>query len=224
MGFVNYLCDPKLKVMIERVPVSVYAEMTPNPGVMKFVANKRLIEFDSVEIKNIEEAVDCELASKLFHFPFVKEIFISGNYLSITKFNIVEWDDVAMEIRTFMTEYLSTNPGFIMEDPGNKVVSQPASDASGSSAAPGVVLPNIEDLGEVEKRIVDILEEYVKPAVQGDGGNIAFISYEDKKVNVLLQGACSGCPSSTATLKSGIQNILQQMLPTLVDDVVAVNG
>lgn len=123
-----------------------------------------------------------------------------------------------------MTEYLSKNSGFIMEDPGTKAISQPASDASGSSAAPGVVLPNIEDLGEVEKRIVDILEEYVKPAVQGDGGNIAFISYEDKKVNVLLQGACSGCPSSTATLKSGIQNILQQMLPTLVDDVVAVNG
>ena len=151
MGFVNYLCDPKLKVMIERVPVSVYAEMTPNPGVMKFVANKRLIEFDSVEIKNIEEAVDCELASKLFHFPFVKEIFVSGNYLSITKFNIVEWDDVAMEIRTFMTEYLSKNSGFIMEDPGTKAISQPASDDSGSSAAPGVVLPNIEDLGEVEK-------------------------------------------------------------------------
>jgi Fe-S cluster biogenesis protein NfuA len=155
----------------------------------------------------------------------VKEIFVSGNYLSITKFNIVEWDDVAMEIRTFMTEYLSTNPGFIMEDPGNKVVSQSASsDESASTPASGVVLPNVEDLGEVEKRIVDILEEYVKPAVQGDGGNIAFISYEDKKVNVLLQGACSGCPSSTATLKSGIQNILQQMLPTLVDDVVAVNG
>ncbi len=210
--------------MIERVPVSVYAEMTPNPAVMKFVANKRLIEFDSVEIKNIEEAADCELASKLFHFPFVKEIFVSGNYLSITKFNIIEWDDVAMEIRTFMTEYLSKNSGFIMEEPGTKVVSQPASDDPGSSAAPGVVLPNIEELGDIEKRIVDILEEYVKPAVQGDGGNIAFISYEDKKVNVLLQGACSGCPSSTATLKSVIQNILQQMLPTLVDDVVAING
>ena len=210
--------------MIERVPVSVYAEMTPNPAVMKFVANKRLIEFDSVEIKNIEEAVDCELASKLFHFPFVKEIFISGNYLSITKFNIVEWDDVAMEIRTFMTEFLSANAGFIMEDPGSKVVSQTASDDSASTSTPRVALPNVEDLGEIEKRIVDILEEYVKPAVQGDGGNIAFISYEDKKVNVLLQGACSGCPSSTATLKSGIQNILQQMLPTLVDDVVAVNG
>ena len=210
--------------MIERVPVSVYAEMTPNPAVMKFVANKRLIEFDSVEIKNIEEAANCEMVSKLFHFPFVKEIFISGNYLSITKFNIVEWDDVAMEIRTFMTEYLSTNPGFIMEEPGTNVVSQTAASNESVSAAPAVTLPNLEDLGEVEKRIVDILEEYVKPAVQGDGGNIAFISYKDKKVNVLLQGACSGCPSSTATLKSGIQNILQQMLPTLVDDVVAVNG
>ena len=212
--------------MIERVPVSVYAEMTPNPAVMKFVANKRLIEFDSVELKNIEEAAQCELASKLFHFPFVKEIFISGNYLSITKFNIVEWEDVSMEIRTFMTEYLATNPGFIMVEPnvGSASASETTDAPLGATTAGGVVLPNVEDLGDVEKRIVDILEEYVKPAVQGDGGNIAFISYEDKKVNVLLQGACSGCPSSTATLKSGIQNILQQMLPTLVDDVVAVNG
>ena len=211
--------------MIQRAPVSVYAEITPNPSVMKFVANKRLIAFDSVEIKNIEEAEPSELVSKLFHFPFVKEVFISGNYIAVTKFNIVEWDDVAMEIRTFMTDYLQENEGFIMEEPS---VATSTSDGNEelevSNTNTGVQLPNVEDLGDLEKRIVEILDEYVKPAVQGDGGNIAFISYEDKVVNVLLQGACSGCPSSTATLKSGIQNILQQMLPTLVDDVVAVNG
>jgi Fe-S cluster biogenesis protein NfuA len=212
--------------MIQKVPVSVYAEMTPNPSVMKFVANKRLIGFDSIELKNIEEAANCELASKLFHFPFVKEVFVSGNFIAITKFNIVEWDDVAMEIRTFMTEYLQSHEGFIMEEP-NEVNKEEVVEGETTAEVPNssnVQLPNIEDLGDVEKRIVEILDEYVKPAVQGDGGNIAFISYEDKKVNVLLQGACSGCPSSTATLKSGIQNILQQMLPTLVDDVVAING
>ena len=83
---------------------------------------------------------------------------------------------------------------------------------------------NPEDLGEVEARIVDILEEYIKPAVAQDGGNIAFMGYKDKIVEVQLQGACSGCPSSTMTLKNGILSILQKMLPTLVDDVVAVNG
>ena len=208
--------------MIQRVPVSIYAEMTPNPAVMKFVANKRLIEFDSIEIKNIEEAAVSPLVSKLFHFPFVNEVFVSGNYISITKFNIVEWDDIAMEVRSLMTEFLQENAGFIMEEPS--VMSDSEVVTSDVPNAASIMLPNAEDLGEVEKRIVDILEEYVKPAVQGDGGNIAFISYKDKVVNVLLQGACSGCPSSTATLKSGIQNILQQMLPTLVDDVVAVNG
>jgi len=207
---------------MKKVPVSIYAEMTPNPAVMKFVANKKLIDFDSIEFKNIEEAAACTLAAKLFHFPFVKEIFISANYVSISKYNIAEWDDVVLEVRTFIVEYLQNNEGFVMADP-NIVVENNVVEKLEPAVTNGAI-PKTENLNDIEKRIVEILDEYVKPAVQNDGGNIAFISYEDKKVNVLLQGACSGCPSSTATLKQGIQNILQQMLPTLVDDVVAVNG
>ncbi len=207
---------------MKKVPVSIYAEMTPNPAVMKFVANKKLIDFDSIEFKNIEEAAGSPLAAKLFHFPFVKEIFISANYVSISKYNIAEWDDVVLEVRTFITEYLQNNEGFVMDDP-NKIAEKEVVENLEAAVTNGAI-PKTENLNDIEKRIVAILEEYVKPAVQNDGGNIAFISYEDKKVNVLLQGACSGCPSSTATLKQGIQNILQQMLPTLVDDVVAVNG
>jgi Fe-S cluster biogenesis protein NfuA len=199
---------------IKRVPASVYAEVTPNPTVMKFVANKVLLTEDSVEFKNIDEAQPSPLAQKLFHFPFVKEVFITGNFVAITKFNVVEWEDVTLEIREFITNWIAEDkPVYIapaVEETAAEEEAQPEAE----------VVPE----GEIETRIVEILNEYVRPAVEQDGGNIKFMAYEDKIVKVLLQGACSGCPSSTMTLKSGILNILQKMLPTLVTDVEAVNG
>jgi len=201
---------------IKRVPVSIYAEMTPNPKVMKFVSNKMLLQADSVEFRNIEEAKPSPLATKLFHFPFVKEVFISGNYIAIAKFDVVEWDDVAQEVRIFITEFLQDGGVAVHEDQLETPKEETEAGQEPSLRA--------EDIGEVESRIIDILEEYIKPAVAQDGGNIAFIGYKDKIVEVQLQGACSGCPSSTMTLKNGILSILQKMLPTLVDDVVAVNG
>lgn len=201
---------------IKRVPVSIYAEMTPNPKVMKFVSNKMLLQADSAEFRNIEEAKPSPLATKLFHFPFVKEVFISGNYIAIAKFDIVEWDDVAQEVRIFITEFLQEGGVAVNEDQ----LETPKEEEANAESTP----LRVEDVGEVEQRIIDILDEYIKPAVAQDGGNIAFIGYKDKIVEVQLQGACSGCPSSTMTLKNGILSILQKMLPTLVDDVVAVNG
>ena len=202
---------------IKRVPVSIYAEMTPNPKVMKFVSNKMLLQTDSAEFRNIEEAKPSPLATKLFHFPFVKEVFIAGNYIAIAKFDVTEWDDVAQEVRVFITDFLQEGGVAVHED---ELAPAEAKEAS-SDGSPAV---RSEDMGEIEGRIVDILEEYIKPAVAQDGGNIAFMGYKDKIVEVQLQGACSGCPSSTMTLKNGILSILQKMLPTLVDDVVAVNG
>ena len=202
---------------IKRVPVSIYAEMTPNPKVMKFVSNKLLLQTDSAEFRNIEEAKPSPLATKLFHFPFVKEVFISGNYIAIAKFDVVEWDAVAQEVRVFITEFLTEGGVAVHEDQ-----LQPAESAT--SEADGSLPVRPEDMGEIEGRIVDILEEYIKPAVAQDGGNIAFMGYKDKIVEVQLQGACSGCPSSTMTLKNGILSILHKMLLTLVDDVVAVYG
>ena len=202
---------------IKRVPVSIYAEMTPNPKVMKFVSNKMLLQTDSAEFRNIEEAKPSPLATRLFHFPFVKEVFISGNYIAIAKFDVIEWDDVAQEVRVFITDFLQEGGVAVHED---ELAPAEAKEAS-SDGSPAV---RSEDMGEIEGRIVDILEEYIKPAVAQDGGNIAFMGYKDKIVEVQLQGACSGCPSSTMTLKNGILSILQKMLPTLVDDVVAVNG
>ena len=198
------------------MPVSIYAEMTPNPKVMKFVSNKLLLKSDSAEFRNIDEAKLSPLATKLFHFPFVKEFFISGNYIAIAKFDIVEWDDVAQEVRVFITEFIQDGGVVVHEE--QLIASQEEKTELGS----GPIL-NPKNLGEVEARIVDILEEYIKPAVAQDGGNIAFMAYKEKIVEVQLQGACSGCPSSTMTLKNGILSILQKMLPTLVDDVVAIN-
>lgn len=209
----------------KKAPISIYAEMTPNPSVLKFVANKRLIEQDHVEFKNIEEAQPSPLAIKLFHYPFVKEVFISGNYVAITKFDIVEWEEVTLEMREMIRDFLTE---------GNSILnaSYTSTPSPEDNAAPAEALKQIshpeekaeEDYEEIEKKIVSLLDEYVKPAVEQDGGNIKFLNYEDGIVKVLLQGACSGCPSSTMTLKSGIQNLLAQMLPGQIQSVEAVNG
>lgn len=200
-----------------KVPVEIYAEVTPNPSVMKFVANRRLIDGDSVEFQNIEEAKPSPLASKLFHFPFVKEVFISTNFVAISKYDIVEWEEIIHEMRAFISEYVRD---------GNPVLTETVQVAKTAEETQSNVAPdvNLSEIGDVETRIIEILEEFVKPAVAQDGGNIRFAGYEDKILKVQLQGACSGCPSSTMTLKSGILNLMQSKLPTLVNDVEAING
>ena len=202
-----------------KVATTVYAESTPNPKVMKFVANRAIIMGDSVEFMNIDEAMSSPLAIKLFHYPFVKEVFIAKNFVSLTKYEMMEWDDVVLEMREFIREYLAAG-GIVVKEAEENTSKAESSEVEKTTIEE--VKP--EELGEIETRIVDILEEYVAPAVESDGGNIKFISYEEGKVSVLLQGACSGCPSSTVTLKQGIESILKKMLPTLVTEVVAING
>ena len=201
-----------------KIATTIYAESTPNPKVMKFVANRAIIQGDSVEYMNMDEAKNSPLAMKLFHFPFVREVFIAKNFVSLTKYDAMEWEDVVMEVREFIREYLAKGSVVIQEIEG--VQKKETSKESIETVAP----INQQKLGEVETRIVDILDEFVKPAVESDGGNIRFMSYEEGVVSVLLQGACSGCPSSTITLKQGIENLLKKMLPTLVKEVVAING
>ena len=201
-----------------KIATTVYAESTPNPKVMKFVANRAIIQGDSVEFMNIDEAKNSPLAMKLFHFPFVREVFIAKNFVSLTKYDAMEWEDVVMEVREFIREYLAEGSVVVHEIEEVQVKETPKELTE--TAAP----INQQELGEVETRIVDILDEFVKPAVESDGGNIRFMSYEAGVVSVLLQGACSGCPSSTVTLKQGIENLLKKMLPTLVKEVVALNG
>ena len=197
---------------LKKIPVTVYAESTPNPSVMKFVSNKMLVEA-VYEFKSIEEASTAPIAAALFQFPFVKEIFIDTNYISINKKEEVEWETIVMEVREFIRAYI--------ED-GKTIISSaaPAKETFSSSATP------LEELDETSQEIVKIIEDYIKPAVASDGGNILFDDYntKDKSVQVVLQGACSGCPSSTITLKNGIETMLKEMRPGKVATVTALNG
>ncbi|BCY28170.1 NifU family protein [Flavobacterium okayamense] len=198
----------------KKLPVTIYGETTPNPSVMKFVSNKLLTKVP-LECKNIDETKASPLAQELFKFPFIKEVFIDENYISITKFEIADWDEITLEIRTFIKEFIENGNTVIDEslivETKNHVKQQES---------------YFDNLDATSQQIINIIEEYVKPAVQSDGGNIMFESFDsnDKTVKVVLQGACSGCPSSTFTLKNGIENMLKQMLNDNELRVEAING
>ncbi|WP_378185676.1 NifU family protein [Aquimarina sp. W85] len=198
----------------KKTPITVYAESTPNPAVLKFVANKKLV--GSVhEFKNIDQTTEAPLAKALFHFPFVKEIFIDENYISISKYDMAQWEEITLELREFIKSYLEDGKEVLT---ANAMVSKKESEEIADTS--------FEQLDDVSKEVVNIIEEYVKPAVASDGGNIMFDSYNPttKVVKVILQGACSGCPSSTFTLKNGIENMLKEMLKGKVEFVEAING
>jgi NFU1 iron-sulfur cluster scaffold homolog, mitochondrial len=198
----------------KKSPVSVYAESTPNPAVMKFVASKMLTK-TIVECKNIDETQSSPLAKELFKFPYVKEIFIDENYISVTKYAVSEWQEITTEIRTYIKEFIE-NGNIVVDE--TKVVATPTQEKQ--------LISNFDNLDVTSQKIINIIEEYIKPAVAADGGNILFDSYseEDKQVKVVLQGACSGCPSSTFTLKNGIENMLKEMLNDQDIKVEAINA
>lgn len=189
----------------KKQPITIYAESTPNPAVMKFVANKRLVD-KIYEFRSIDEAKISPLATALFHFPYVKEVFMDNNYVSVMKYDIANWDEVLMEVREFVRDHIAT---------GKEILSMQAQ----------VTPQELPNLDIFSQKIVSILDEYVRPAVASDGGNIQFLSYDNhtKVVKVVLQGACSGCPSSKMTLKNGIENILRQLLEQPDILVEAVN-
>ena len=193
--------------------VEVYAESTPNPNVQKFVTNK-LLSNQNIELSKREDAHEVPLAYELFEFPFVKEVFISDNYVSIQKSNDLEWFEINNALRDFLKEYLQSERRIVAE--GYRSAPQKGNENK-------EVFKTTDD--EISKQIIAVLEEYIKPAVAGDGGNIQFLSYEEetKEVNVLLQGACNGCPSSTITLKNGIEATLKQLLPGKIGAVNALN-
>lgn len=201
----------------KKAPVGIYAESTPNPSVMKFVANKALVD-GIYEFKNIDEAANSPLALALFNFPFVREVFISENYISVMKYQVVEWDEITMEIREFIRKFLEDSKSVLKEEM--------ASNSPSNNTTNDASQENEKNHSDFEKEIISILDEYVKPAVARDGGNILFDSFNEKTkmVKVILQGACSGCPSSTITLKNGIESILKEMLHGRINSVEAVNG
>jgi Fe-S cluster biogenesis protein NfuA len=197
-----------------QVPVTVYTEMTPNPTTMKFVANKYLlVSGESVEFKSGTDAKGYSpLAEELFKFPFVKGVFIAANFVTITKTDNVPWDFITMELREFVKNWIAEAKDVIIQMPPVVPVSE-ASNENRKEFQPH----------EIDDAIRDLLDEYVRPAVENDGGAIDYRGYDDGIVTVVLKGSCSGCPSSTATLKGGIENLLKQHFDE-VKEVVAENG
>ncbi len=198
----------------KKTSITIYAESTPNPSVIKFVANKALAN-KIYEFKNVSESTYSPLAKSIFNFPFVKEVFISANYVSVAKHEKYEWHDFVNELREFIKNYIENGKTIFDDEILN-------------SEKEATILSEDKErqYTDIEKEIISILNEYVKPAVEGDGGNIAFKSYNEstKTVKVILQGACSGCPSSTLTLKNGIEMMLRELLNNNEMTVEAING
>jgi NFU1 iron-sulfur cluster scaffold homolog, mitochondrial len=187
--------------------ISIYTEMTPNPETMKFVANKLLYPGKSIDFPDVSSAKPSSLAVELFGFPFIKSVFIASNFVTLTKTSETDWQDVIPTVRQFLKEYLEEGKAIINEE---EVLSM-KQEASNDVAA---------DDDDVVKRIKELLDNYVKPAVEMDGGAIQFKSYQEGVVNLMLQGSCSGCPSSMITLKAGIEGMMKRMIPQ-VKEVVA---
>ncbi|MDC1188906.1 NifU family protein [Flavobacteriales bacterium] len=192
-----------------QVPITVYAEMTPNPDVMKFVANKVLNPGAPLDYSSSDDATNSPLAEAVLNFPFVENVFISSNYVSVTKNDKIDWDMVVMETRNFISDYLKNDKEIIKKDAlqPHAIKSEQLADKKGEEVKFNV------STGELDEKIIDALNEYIRPAVESDGGSIDFVEFKEGVVHVALRGACSGCPSSTVTLKQGIQGLLTRMFP-----------
>ena len=187
--------------------ISIYTEMTPNPETMKFVANKLLYPGKSIDFPDVSSAKPSPLAVELFGFPFIRSVFIASNFVTLTKTPETDWQDVIPTVRQFLKEYLEEGKPVINEEEVQSIKQEATNDVAA-------------DDDDVVKRIKELLDNYVKPAVEMDGGAIQFKSYDQGVVNLMLQGSCSGCPSSMITLKAGIEGMMKRMIPE-VKEVVA---
>lgn len=184
--------------------ITIYTEANPNPNSLKFVANLLLVpEGSTFDFPDLEAARESPLASELFAFPYVRRVFFMNNFITVTKSEEADWHEIAGEVKAYIKNYLEENKPLFC----SKLMKEYESQFN-------------KDEPEIDRKIKTILDEYVRPAVESDGGAINFHSFENGVVKVLLQGSCSGCPSSTLTLKAGIENLLKNMLPE-VKEVVA---
>ncbi|TXC78898.1 NifU family protein [Luteibaculum oceani] len=202
----------------KKIPTSVYAEVTPNPNTVKFVANRVIMPFSrAIEFKTAEEVKNhAPLATQLFNFPFVQSLFFSTNFVSVTKTDAVDWDLLTMQVREFIQEYLLENEWAVVSIPEDDETEAATQQENKEAPKVGHAMPT----NEIEEKIVEALDEYIRPAVESDGGAIDFKSFSDGKLEVVLRGSCSGCPSSVVTLKNGIETLMQNMIPQ-VKEVVA---
>jgi NFU1 iron-sulfur cluster scaffold homolog, mitochondrial len=195
--FFKYFCKKIIMLKTGNMIVSIYTEMTPNPETMKFVANKLLYPGKSIDFPDEASATPSALAKELFAFPFIRSVFIASNFVTLTKNPDTQWDEVIPNIREFLKQYLEA---------GKEVINE------------SLIVKKADT--DVVKRIKELLENYVKPAVEMDGGAISFKGYDNGVVKLMMQGSCSGCPSSMITLKSGIEGMMKRMIPE-VQEVVA---
>lgn len=202
---------------IADIPYIIYAEETPNPASLKFVANKMLlVSGAAAEYNSVGETSDAPIAKNLFQFPFVKKIFVSSNYITVTKHDPVEWEEIRDELRVHITNYLNGGNAVI-----NKLPQKLMPKDSGFKETVSVNTHHNVPANEVETKIIEVLEQYIRPAVEQDGGLITFKELKDGVVTVQMRGSCSGCPSSTMTLKAGIEALLKRLLPEHVTEVVS---
>lgn len=208
---------------MNQVPVTLYAEMTPNPNTMKFVANKHLLfTGESAEFRNQKEAKNYSpLAEELFNFPFVKGVFMAANFVTVSKDDSISWDFITMELREFIRDFIANGKEILTQMPQRRetILANQADieeNTSSGLSSKGITF----ETTDLDDAIRDLLEEYIRPAVESDGGAIDFKGFDNGVVYVILKGSCAGCPSSTATLKFGIENLLKQHLPE-VKEVIA---
>lgn len=195
-------------------PVMLYTEQTPNPESLKFVTNRMLYR-GTADFR--EEAMAQEwspLGAALFEQPFVKGVYITNNFVTITKEFNYEWADIMLKLKDFIKKYVEEGGAVVKEGFSAEMEKVQAAQAAEQFSG--------ED-GEIAKKIKELIDTYVKPAVEMDGGNIEFKAYDKGKVYVIMQGSCSGCPSSSVTLKSGIEGMLKRMVPE-VEEVVQEMG
>lgn len=200
---------------VTQSPVMIYTEQTPNPESLKFVTNKMLHK-GTADFR--EEALAREwspLASSLFDFPYVKGVYVCNNFVTVTKEFNYSWDDIMLKLKQYIKEYVQE---------GKEVIKEGFVEAMEKiEAERGDAYEYTGEEAELVKKIKELIDTYVKPAVEMDGGNIEFKSFNQGIVTVILQGSCSGCPSSTVTLKSGIEGMLKRMVPE-VKEVVSEMG
>jgi Fe-S cluster biogenesis protein NfuA len=195
-------------------PIMLYTEQTPNPETLKFVTNRMLYK-GTADFREADLAKEWSpLAAAIFEHPYVKGVYISNNFVTIHKEFNYSWEDIMLPLEEFIKQYVEADKDIVKEgfevEMDKIIADQEANKYSGDEA-------------EIVKKIKDLIETYVKPAVEMDGGNIEFKSFDEGIVTVILQGACSGCPSSTVTLKSGIEGMLKRMVPE-VTEVVSEMG
>lgn len=194
------------KPKISKMPIEVYAESTPNPDTLKFVCSRILLAEGSVEYGSQSDASDCPLAMELLRYSGIVSVFISANFITLAKSKEIDWYEITGIMREGIKLYLENNKSIFNQKPKELRINT-----------------ELKNLNETEKKIVDLLDEYIKPAVESDGGAIDFKSYHEGVVTLVLRGSCSGCPSSTVTLKSGIETLLKKVIPE-IKEVVSEAG